>query len=269
MAKRELPEGIDYAEKKHQESSYITENVILKRAIKNGDNIVFPILGKDKKKILGWYDELELAGYEIHLHNIELPKEKSMERVVKRYGNGGQFIDPKYVESIDFLTIKDNYAILNLDRRTKTYGNYNADVPKGQQPKFTGGSEGYDSARFGVAGGYPTGRIYQGGRQGISREKITGTETIKPTKKSEVLPAEKAGFVIPESRGGQKELLRVAVKDTLPPPTVRGGLNFRFSGGIFKYKNKTHSPGDDLSRIKAGFKSPGRFLRDFGRLKLA
>ena len=269
MAKRELPEGIDYAEKKHQESSYITENVILKRAIKNGDNIVFPILGKDKKKILGWYDELELAGYEIHLHNIELPKEKSMERVVKRYGNGGQFIDPKYVESIDFLTIKDNYAILNLDRRTKTYGNYNADVPKGQKPKFTGGSEGYDSEGFRVAGRDNIGQRNQSNARGKIREGGTRTEPIKPTKKSEVLPAEKAGFVIPESRGGQKELLRVAVKDTLPPPTVRGGLNFRFSGGIFKYKNKTHSPGDDLSRIKAGFKSPGRFLRDFGRLKLA
>jgi hypothetical protein len=186
LAKRMLPEGIDYAGVIHEESADIVEGFVLKKAMKSGDNIVLPILGKTLKKLQDFMDVFELNGYKVHLHFNDLPIEKSAQRAIERFKGGGQFIDPDYILSIGDLTIKKNYDILKLDRRIKTYEQFSNDVPKGQKPKFIErGGEG-----LGVAGERNLGQGYrdsEGSIRGIAEE-------IKPALLAGEIKPTKAGF---------------------------------------------------------------------------
>lgn len=123
-----------------------------------------------------------------------MPIEKSAQRAVERFENGGQFIDPEYILNIGDLTIKKNYDILKLERRIKTYEQFTANIPKGQQPRFIEGN----SERFGVAGERVVGQYDGGNGQGVSREEIARTAETKPAITERVLetPSVTAGFII-------------------------------------------------------------------------
>lgn len=118
----------------HKESSNIVEGAILDKALKAGDNIVYPRLGKNPKEIKRLIDLFNENGYEVHLHNVELPVAKAMERSITRFQEHGRFVDPLFVKQVG-LQPRETYGMLKTDKGVKTYGSYSADVPKGKAPE--------------------------------------------------------------------------------------------------------------------------------------
>lgn len=194
----------------HGESGYVAEE-LMNRAIEEKKNIIFIANIKDTDKYIQMLDNLKNKGYNIivratEVRNKVILAKRLMERTLK-----GQPV-PLH---IGLERLKTYEGGLNL---LKKYTNEEIQIYDGtkdfiEQSKEFGRRQGL--------GRYSSRSLGEENRKGeIGTEKTR--EPIKPAEKPEVLPAEKAGFVIPENRGGQKELLKVAVPDVIKPPTVRG-----------------------------------------------
>lgn len=139
MAKERLPEfdGGNGAGIVHEESAQIIEGLggVFHKALKNGDNIVLPIVGRGTNKIVQLRDALKQAGYEVHLHLNELPKEKATQRAVARFYSHGRFVDPDYVHNVVGDRPSQVYENLKKIGGFHSYEKYSNDVEKGQKPK--------------------------------------------------------------------------------------------------------------------------------------
>lgn len=138
QVKKVLPEfnnGIG-AGATHQESALISDILILEKAIKNGDNIVFPRLGKNVKSMEKLIDEMVASGYSVHIHFMDLPANEATKRVVTRFNETGRFVDPNYVLNVVDGKPKIVYNKIKNRKGVKSYEQFSNDVPKGQQPKF-------------------------------------------------------------------------------------------------------------------------------------
>jgi len=123
MAKELLPEyrnGIG-ARATHQESSDIAEN-ILRKAVENKDNVVLPLVGRNKDKMQKLVEDLYSHGYTVHIHLNEVSVETSKKRAISRFNETGRFVDPKYIESLG-LQPKETYDILKTYETNTSKGN--------------------------------------------------------------------------------------------------------------------------------------------------
>lgn len=120
----------------HKESSLIADEMILEKALSNNDNIVFPRLGKNSKKMEILIDKLSEYGYQVHLHYMDLPIDKAVERAIKRFNETGRFIDPYYIlNDVDGKT-KITYNKIKNRKGVISYEAYSNDVPIGEEPKL-------------------------------------------------------------------------------------------------------------------------------------
>lgn len=145
IAKRELPEfnGGKGSTMVHAESSYISRDV-RNKGFENGDNMVLTTIGDSQANMDRLVDIAKEHGYEVHLHNVQLPLEKSIPGVVNRFETGEQgFVDPKYAERVGLkpTEIHDN---MKGDERISSQTKYSTDVEKGQKAKVleTSSTEG-------------------------------------------------------------------------------------------------------------------------------
>lgn len=136
----------------HGESSHIIEDQVFEKAIKNGDNIVLPRLGKNSDTINAIIDRLNLNGYDVHVHHVKLPVEKAMGRSVERFRKTGRFVDPQYVKEVG-LTPSKTYGMVKALKGVKSYAEYSTDVPRGQRPIVTETSNGQPAAFEDVSSG--------------------------------------------------------------------------------------------------------------------
>lgn len=136
----------------HEESARIAEEMLQARAVEAGANIVQPLVGKNLNKIdrlLKLYSE---GGYEVHLHFVDLPVEKAVQRSITRYVETGRLLDPYYVEAIDHLPGKV-YDELKGRPYVRSYERISTDVPFGQpSPVIEQGGPGADGLRGSGAG---------------------------------------------------------------------------------------------------------------------
>jgi len=125
------------------ESGAIVEGPVLKMAIRNGDNIVLPKVGKtiDGSSGLNAINYMLFEqGYQIHLHHVTLPPKVAAQRAWDRYKSkneddpGRRFTDPDYVinevgfkPDAGYDRIKNNGVIL-------TYEKYSNNVATGTPP---------------------------------------------------------------------------------------------------------------------------------------
>lgn len=84
----------------HTESSRIVENVMLQTAVRDGANIVFPMVGKNQKKLEEMVDVLRDEGYTINIHYVDLPLEISAQRMLTRHTESGKLIPIEYMMSL-------------------------------------------------------------------------------------------------------------------------------------------------------------------------
>lgn len=126
LAKAQIPEynGGAGAFGVHEESSQITQRV-LDRAIRNGDNIVWPRLNSPAKAAQIVKDFKE-AGYAVHVKYIDVTTQTAAKSVVERFLRTGRYVPPKVIEefgskSLDsFTASKLGATTAEVWRRAKT-----------------------------------------------------------------------------------------------------------------------------------------------------
>lgn len=138
IVKKELPEHgkeIGSASAIHRESSVINKDVLI-RAIKNGDNIVFPTVGADEQSLKKIIDIAHSNGYEIHLHHAELDPDVAIPSTIERFNEGKQgFIDPSRSLEGHLLSNKVNGIVKSYDKLS-SQTRYSTDVGKGEKPEI-------------------------------------------------------------------------------------------------------------------------------------
>ncbi|MDU2184096.1 MAG: zeta toxin family protein, partial [Negativicoccus succinicivorans] len=132
--KKRLPEfangaGANYL---HEESSDMADE-LLTRVIKNGDNLVFPVVGKTPKSLQEKITLLKQAGYDVHLGYMDLPMAKALQRATDRYILEGRLVNLEYIQSVGDRPLKNFNAIKNNPDITD-YALYSNDVPFGEKP---------------------------------------------------------------------------------------------------------------------------------------
>ena len=135
-AKERLPEFTDglLADAVHEESSEIADKVRT-TAIKNGDNIVLPLVGKTEPKLKKLISLLKSTGYEVNLHYVDLPVDKAVERGKARFSETGRNVPLDYIRSVG-LNPKHNFDKLKVDKEVDSYGEWSNDVDRGQRPRL-------------------------------------------------------------------------------------------------------------------------------------
>lgn len=138
----------------HQESANINAQLI-KRGMENGDNIVFPTIGRNIDALKKLVDTAKEKGYEVHVTHVDLPIEKAAGRAIARYRDPkkGQFVDPHYIINEVGLHPRKNFAIIKTHEGVRTHQEYSNDVEKGTAPKLR------------AAGENPAHRVDKGGMQ--------------------------------------------------------------------------------------------------------
>lgn len=79
----------------HSDSKAVQKNAL--NAFKaggefNGANLAIPIIGSKRKDIEEWVKDLQDAGYDVHIHHVEISNEESMNRAVVRAIETGRYI---------------------------------------------------------------------------------------------------------------------------------------------------------------------------------
>jgi len=150
----------------HRESSILAHNRMLADAVERGDNIVMPMIGKDRSHVIDAARKLRAAGYDVHIVLNEIPPFEAARRAYMRFKRTDKYIPEAYIldEVGDAPTAMYQEAVESgLFRSHQRYSN---DVPKGQDPRLI------DSG-----GEIPDGRLLFPGEPeaGAARQRRSGT----------------------------------------------------------------------------------------------
>lgn len=119
----------------HQESDQIIQTQLV-RAMKRGDNVVYPLVGKNAQKIEDIVLTLKEQGYDVNVHYNHLDPDKAAGRAVSRFNETGRFVDPDYVVNQIGLKPKATYDIIKGNENITEYTHYDNDVAYGEKPKL-------------------------------------------------------------------------------------------------------------------------------------
>jgi phage-related protein (TIGR01555 family) len=136
-AKKLIPEFGDgkFAGAVHNESSWINAK-LFKKAASAGDNMIMPLVGRNKGKVRMLCNLLKKRGYEIHLQLMDLSPEEAARRALTRLEETDRFVDPDYILNEIKLSPRTNYDILKSEGGFASYVKYSNDVPRGEKPKL-------------------------------------------------------------------------------------------------------------------------------------
>lgn len=135
-AKKLLPEfeGGLGAGKVHEESSDIANGMVLPEAIKRGDNIVLPIVGKTQNSVEKHLKALKEGGYKVYLDLNEVGADASQQRAFLRFLNTGRFLSFNYLQSIGNKPL-DTYNYYKQNGGFDGYAHFNNEVKMGEKPR--------------------------------------------------------------------------------------------------------------------------------------
>lgn len=137
LAKAKLPEfdGGRNAAAVHVESAAIVGEIVLPRAVANGDNILLPRVGKTAEDVRVLARELRAFGYSVHLILNHLDREQATLRAIARWERTGRFVDPDYVYNVVGDKPLQTYNLLKQEGGFDSYAYYVNDTPKGHPPR--------------------------------------------------------------------------------------------------------------------------------------
>lgn len=200
----------------HKESDLVTQ-ALYDKATESGDNIVYPLVGKNPDRIKEVVEDLQSKGYKTDLHYNHVSPEIAAQRAVTRFQETGRFVDPHYVYNEVGLKPQSTYDIIKQHEGINTYKAYTNEVKFGEQPRLlesgglrqgsdvTGRSQGSDSSRT-----EPTEVRSQIGKNNTENAKeIDGYRQSKDlvkdyasTLRSQDAHA-KGGILVPDGEGGK------------------------------------------------------------------
>jgi len=158
MAKELLPEynnGMG-ASAVHEESKAII-NKMLEDALRNGDNIVLPIIGADAKKLTKQIQGFKEYGYTVYLHLNELPSNKAIGRALNRFIEEGRYIPPAILYEYGNRPT-DVFNEIIAGGYVDGYSHYSNDVERGEPAKLIRRNDGSGGATLAGDNGRQRGR---------------------------------------------------------------------------------------------------------------
>jgi predicted kinase len=121
----------------HIASSKIASEMV-SMALKNGDSLVLPKLGKDAAGLSKLIDEAKELGYKVNLHLADIPPEVSAQRSFARAfpedGSIGQWVNPKMAYDAGTKPAETFEELIARPGYIDSFSHYNMDVPKGTPP---------------------------------------------------------------------------------------------------------------------------------------
>jgi predicted kinase len=123
----------------HEESSKITASVMV-RALTNGDNIVYPMVGDNPASLQARIDLLKEKGYTVHLHYVDLPAEKAIDRAVTRHELTGRLVPPYNIIRIGLQSAQNFATLVSKGGSHETATWYDNDIARGETPVPVEGS---------------------------------------------------------------------------------------------------------------------------------
>jgi len=145
----------------HNESRFITDQA-MHMMMDNGDNVVLPVVGHSYNSVMRQIKAFKDAGYEVHLHNVQLPWSKAVGRTLNRMMETNRLLDVAYITGTDSTglspqKINDTFDRIVKEGQVDGYAVWNNDVQRGQQPvalEYSDESEvGIKSGAFGGKNG--------------------------------------------------------------------------------------------------------------------
>lgn len=139
QAKELLPEfrgGIG-ANAVHQESSHIIDKKggVLRKALEVGDNVVLPLVGKNYDRIKTIANGFKEAGYDVTIHWVNLPVEKTVARSMGRFFSRGRLVPEGVIRGYG-LQPRQTFDRIKSERKVNGYREISTDVPLGEQYKI-------------------------------------------------------------------------------------------------------------------------------------
>lgn len=119
----------------HKESKEINQKLILTSLVKK-ENIVLPVVGSNYQELKNQLTLFRQNGYKVHLHFNDIPRNKALGRMLKRFVDQGRFLDPqlsyKYQDKVNqvYEQLKQEGEIVD------GYSKWSNDVKRGEQPKL-------------------------------------------------------------------------------------------------------------------------------------
>lgn len=170
----------------HQESAVINKDVLM-RALDNGDNVVFPTIGRGQGALDKVIDIAHSKGYEIHLHHAELSPDIAIPSTIKRFEAGEQgFVDP--ANSIpESLQSNELHDIIKSNEKLTSQTKYSTDVKKGENPTVLESSTRGERPA-GKSGSVDEGRSKQVSNSTGRKDNGMGNNTENGTGKKEIVP---------------------------------------------------------------------------------
>lgn len=116
----------------HEESTMVAADLAV-RAADKGHNIVFPVVGANSDSLLRKISAFKENGYEVYLHNVDIPFDESYRRAFTRYLEEGRLIDHGYLINVgnkpnDVYNYLKTLNILNGYKKTDNF------VKRGEKP---------------------------------------------------------------------------------------------------------------------------------------
>jgi hypothetical protein len=252
----------------HRESSLLSHNRMLADAVVRGDNIVFPMIGKDRKHVIVAARKLRAAGYEVHIVLNEIPPLEAARRSYMRFKRTDKYIPEAYIldEVGDAPTSMYHEAVES--GLFTSHQRYSNDVPKGQDPRLISSGGDIPDGRLLFPGEPEAGAARQHrpspGEGGLGRDRnggdarrsgrgaaAAGQERLAPARaaQGDLHNPEVEVKHTPPAEGPSRapEVVPRQVTDPIPPK-VPEGVQANGRGGFFNM-------GKELARGRLGAKA--------------
>lgn len=107
----------------HQESEYI-ETLLYVEAMSHAKSFVMLRVGKNTKSMASIILDLKEGGYRVRLILLDLDPTEAARRAMRRFAEGGRYVDPEYIISEVALTPLETYVTLKSE--VDEYARYSA-----------------------------------------------------------------------------------------------------------------------------------------------
>lgn len=128
----------------HDESQLVSD-LQLNRCLENKENIVFPKVGGNYKKIEEVILRAKSNGYKVYVHYVHLNRNKALGRMLNRFIETGRFLPPDLIEKYD--NVREGNRILNTYNNFKERCDFNGNDER--TVFMSAGIRGYGNIREG------------------------------------------------------------------------------------------------------------------------
>lgn len=205
----------------HNESRYIT-SLARNIMVENGDNVVYPIVGSNYGSVIRDIQDFRDAGYDITVHRVDIPWNKSVLRAVNRLAEKNRNVDIEYLTGesdagISPVRIKENFnKLIEEGIANGGYAVWNNDVERGEPPIPTEYSDekavSITGGAFGNSEGYSEGNGGRGANGLSEQPSLQALRVTKTPVKKNLTPTEKQASKIKTKLKSPQQIAKTLVK---------------------------------------------------------